>query len=181
MFLGGQRLFTSTYWRKRKQLERHKLLDGYLVNQDKWDTYHIRKKYDFFDKLTLWKMNELWKFIETPDGQMLYLVDDMSEGGSVLERERGKIEGRWINGRWKQILVATTWHSTLLCDTEDVLYRVYRTRALLQEVGKCILSCNGKSKTPQKWNWYEVGKMNLMFRQIIKFMVWYFCFFRRIK
>ena len=95
----------------------------------------------------------------------------------IGERERGKIEGRWINGRWKQILVATTWHSTLLCDTEDVLYRVYRTRALLQEVGKCILSCNGKSKTPQKWNWYEVGKMNLMFRQIIKFMVWHFCFF----
>ena len=39
-------------------------------------------------------MNELWKSIETPDGQMLYLVDDMSEGGSVLERESGeKLKG----------------------------------------------------------------------------------------
>ena len=39
-------------------------------------------------------MNELSKFIETPDGQMLYLVDDMSDGGSVLERESGeKLKG----------------------------------------------------------------------------------------
>ena len=40
-------------------------------------------------------MNELWKSIETPSGQMLYLVDDMSEGGSVLEeRESGeKLKG----------------------------------------------------------------------------------------
>ena len=51
-------------------------------------------------------MNELWKCIETPAGQMLYLVDDMSEGGSVLERESGeKLKGdESTNGENKSLL-----------------------------------------------------------------------------